>query len=265
MPGKTYRKKRTTKKPTNRTLNYLVKKVKYLDKIDNCFKRGADMVNVPTIVNLPDTQEINSVGTGMIRDWTNIDESLDSTQARLRQRIQLKRLNVRYQLRVGINSSINEIQRTILKVRVMIVYQKNLPANANNRGLSPGAQYPLIQNLLFANATCSGMDILAHQSWVNKSGFKILYSKVHNLDPMWRNLDLVTPANSVPNQQGDSHAYGTIALDLSKLPPTEFSDAEDGQFAITKGRLMMVAFSDNVVSNANPVIIEYDGIVNYDN
>lgn len=256
---KTYGKKRA-RKPTNSKLNYLVKKVERLDSIDNCVKREAAQVNVPSIIDAPDTQPISSLGTGMIRDWTNIDEALDSTQARLRQKIQLKRFFCRYQLRVGVNSSIEELQRTVCKVRVMMVFMKTLPYNVLNRDVAPYGNYPYLGNVLAVNSICSHMDILASQTWVNRSHFKILYNKVHNLDPMWRDIN-----RTIPNQQGDSHAFAQFSLDLSKLPITEFNPSDDGQYAVTKGRLFMVAFSDNINANTNPVILEYDGVLNYDN
>lgn len=256
------RRRSTAKKPNNKVLAKVVKKVNVIDKVDDCFKYVSDMINVGTIVDQADTTEINSNATGFVRDFTNIDEDLDSTQSRLRQRIQLKKLFVRYQLRVSLNSSTLQIQRPSYKVRVMVIYQKTLPLNMNNRGITPGAQYPLIQNVLAVNSTCSNMDLLAPQSWVNRTGFRIMYDKIHTLYPQWR--DTADP-RVVPNHITPNAVLGTISLDLSKLPVTEYNSAADGQFAITKGRLFMACFSDNIAANTNPIIMEYNGIVNYDN
>lgn len=254
-------KKYTKRKLKSKTLRYVVKKVRQLDKIDNCFKHFADQINVASIINKASTIEMNTGANGFVRDITNVDEDFDSTQSRLRQRIQPKYLSFKYNIRTALTSDCISIGRVAYRVRLLVVYQKSLPANINNLGTTNGAQYPLLENLLFTNSICSHMDLLAPQSWLNKSGFRILADRMHMLYPCWRDAN-----DSIPNQQSLNMATGQINLNLSKLPMTEYGTNADGQFAVTKGRLMIIAFSDNaLLNNAEPLIMDYNGIFKYDN
>lgn len=254
-------KKYTKRKPKSKTLRYVVKKVKQLDTIDNCFKKFADQTNIATIINKASTIEMNVPANGFVRDLTNIDEDFDSTQSRLRQRIQPKYLTFRYNIRTSLVSDCVSIGRVAYRVRVMVVYQKSLPSNMNNLGSVNGAQYPLLENVLYTNAICSHMDLLSYPSWVNKSGFKILADKTHTLYPQWRDTNI-----TIANHQSRCMATGQINLNLSKLPMTEYGTDADGQFSVTKGRLMIIAFSDNALANnAQPLVMDYNGIFKYDN
>lgn len=256
------KKKSDTKKPKTSTLKKVVKKVNFLDKIDNCY-RGGQLVDavIPSIVGAPDTQTMSTIATGLVLEPTNIDRATGSNNVRLRNQIKLKNLHMRYQLRVSALSNISDlITRVGYKVRIMVVYQKMVGNNQSNT--TTVNSYPSIGQLLYVNNICTSADILAHQTWVNKTNLRILYDKVHLLDPIYRGLD--AGVGTVPLGTGKRQDYGVANINLSKLPPIKYMGA-DGDTQVASGRVCVYMFSDNINANTNPILMDVDYILNYDN
>lgn len=255
-------KKKKSSPVKKETLKKVVKKVNFIDKIDNCFKSGyAPLTSLGTIVGAPSTQTFNNVATGLLFEPTAINLATGSNNARLRNQIQLKNFHMRYHLQVSPLSNVGDLViRTCYKVRIMVVFQKIVGNNQSNTVTLNS--YPMISQLLYVNTPATSNDLLSHRTWVNTSNLRVLYDKFHFLDPIYRNLD--AGAGIIPLGTGKRQAYGTISLNLSKLPPIKYMGAT-GDTQISSGRLMVIAFSDNVNANTNPILIDADYLLKYDN
>lgn len=271
MPKKFFKKRRYRKSQKKRfkprksgKLNYVYRKVKQLDSADNKFtSSSANLYNLPTMIGLTSTTTLTGQAQGLHRDFTSqINLNAGSNSDRLTNKVKLKYLSMRIHMRSAPVSSVSAlVTRNCYKVRLMVVYQKIVGDNQSNSG--DNITYPKLGQILYVNPNCTSSDLLAHQTWVNRKNFKILYDKVHILDPCY--LTYVEGGTQIPKGQAKTYAYDHIKLNLSKLPEVTYNN--DGINAATttaSGRLMFFAWSDNIVSNVAPIDMDYDYVLNYD-
>lgn len=245
-------------------LNYVYRKVKQLDSFDNKFtSQNANLYNLPSIIGQTAQTTMTGQAQGMHKDFTSqINLNAGSNQDRLVNKVKLRYLSLRIHLRSAPLSTVaGLVTRNCYKVRTMIVYQKVVGDNQSNN--NDNLTYPKIGQLLYVNQNCNSSDILAHQTWVNRKNLKILYDKIHIIDPVY--VSYVQDGPQIPKGQAKTYAYDHIKFNLSKLPEVTYNnDGANSTTTSCTGRLLFIAFSDNVVSNVAPIDMDYDYILNYD-